>query len=84
MMKTKVSVRYVSGRQEQFEIELFGGASAEARLKDFIKSPSITLQSENELIIIPSTAIECITLPVPDAARSAMASSTIRKGKRVS
>jgi hypothetical protein len=83
-MKTKVSVRYVSGRQEQFEVELFGGASTEARLKDFIKSPMITLQSENELIIIPSTAIECITLPMPDAVKGAMASSTIRKGKRVS
>jgi hypothetical protein len=83
-MKTKVSVRYVSGRQEQFEVELFGGASAETRLKDFLKSPSITLQSENELIIIPATAIECITLPIPESARGAMASSTIRKGKRVS
>jgi hypothetical protein len=82
-MKTKVNVRYVSGRQEQFEMEFFGGASAEARLKDFVTNPTIVLRAEKEIIIIPSTAIECITLPVPESAGSVINLSTVRKGKRV-
>jgi hypothetical protein len=79
-MKTKVNVRYVSGRQEQFEVELFGGASPD--VNDFIRNPTIALQSQKELIIIPSTAIECITLPVPESA-GRLTSPTIRKGKRI-
>jgi len=82
-MKTKVNVRYVSGRQEMFEVELFGGASAETRLKDFVRNPTIVLQTEKELVIIPATAIECITLPVPESAGSLINSPTVRKGKRI-
>jgi hypothetical protein len=41
IMKTRVTVRYVSGREEQLEVELFGGQSAEARLRKFIKNPVI-------------------------------------------
>jgi hypothetical protein len=82
-MKTKVNVRYISGRQEQFEIELYGGASAGTRLKDFVSNPTLVIQTEKELIIIPSTAIECITLPAPDSAEGTISSSTIHKGKRV-
>jgi hypothetical protein len=79
-MKTEVNVRYVSGRQEQFEVELFGGASAD--INDFVTNPTIVLQTEKELIIIPSTAIECITLPVPDSV-GRLHSPIVRKGKRI-
>ena len=51
-MKTKLIVRYVSGRVEEFEVELFGGPSAEARLKEFAKDPTIVLQTEKEVVII--------------------------------
>jgi hypothetical protein len=67
-MKTRVTVRYVSSRDEQFEAELFGGQSAETRLREFIKNPTIVFQSEKEVVIIPATAIESITLPFAESA----------------
>ena len=83
LMKTKVLVRYVSGREEQFEVELFGGASAEARLKEFIHNPMLVLQTEKEVVIIPATAVESITLALPESAAQAIALPNLRRGKRL-
>ena len=83
IMKTKLIVRYVSGRVEEFEVELFGGPSAEARLKEFAKAPTIVLQTEKELVIIPATAIESITLPLPEPFDKATALPDVRKAKRL-
>jgi hypothetical protein len=82
-MKTKLIVRYVSGREEQFEVEFYGGTSAEDRLKEFIKNPTIVLQTEKEVVIIPATAIESIALPFPEAAGKAIALPNVRKAKRL-
>jgi hypothetical protein len=82
-MKSNCVVRYASGREERFEVEFFGGASAVDRLKEFVKNPTVVLQSENEVIIIPSTAIECITLGLPDTEGRAVALPGVRKGHRV-
>jgi hypothetical protein len=40
-MKTKVNVRYVSGRSEQFEVELFGAAFED--INEFLTNPTIVL-----------------------------------------
>jgi hypothetical protein len=82
-MKTKLIVRYVSGREEQFEVELFEGASPEARLKEFTKDPTIVLQTEKDVVIIPATAIESITLSLPEPAGKAIALPDVRKAKRL-
>jgi hypothetical protein len=82
-MKTKLTVRYVSGREEQFEMELYGGGSAEARLEEFVKNPTIVLQTEKEVVIIPATAIESITLPIPESAGKAIALPNVRKARRL-
>src|SRR5206468_3609443 len=39
-MNAKMTVRYASGREEDFEVEIFGAGSAEFRLKDFVKDPT--------------------------------------------
>ena len=83
IMKTKLIVRFVSGREEQFEVELFGGPSAEARLKEFAKAPTIVLQTEKELVIIPATAIESITLTLPEPFGKGAALPDVRKAKRL-
>jgi len=83
IVKTKVNIRYVSGREEQFEIELYGGSSAENRLKEFSQDPTILLRTDNEVVIIPATAIERITFPLPDSEETAIALPGVRKGKRV-
>jgi hypothetical protein len=82
-MKTKLIVRYVSGREDQFEMELFGGPTTEARLKEFAKDPTIVLQIEKEVVIIPATAIERITIPLPEASGMATALPNVRKAKRL-
>jgi hypothetical protein len=82
-MKTTAVIRYVSGREEQFETDLAGGSSAEDRLKAFTKNPTILLQTENEVIIIPATAIECITLLLPEAADERIALPHVVKATRV-
>ncbi len=82
IMKTKVIIRYTSGREEQFEVELFGGPSAEARLRKFAEKPTIVLQTEKEVVIIPATAIESITFPLPELTDKGMALPNVRKAKR--
>ena len=82
-METIGTIRYVSGREEKFALELFGGTAAEVRLREFAKDPTIVLQTENEILIIPSTAVECITLPFPEFGRDAIDLPGIRRARRV-
>jgi hypothetical protein len=83
IMKTKLIVRYLSGREEQFEVELFEGPSTEARLKAFAKDPTIVLQTEKEVVIIPATAIESITFVLPESSGKIAALPDVRKAKRL-
>jgi hypothetical protein len=83
-MQTKVTIRFVSGREEQFEVDFYGGTGTEARLKEFVKNPTVVLQTEKELVIIPATAIECIIMPIPESASKSIALPSVRKGRRVS
>ncbi len=64
-MKTTVTVRFVSGREEKFEMELWGGTGAPARLQAFVEKPNLLLQAGDELLVIPASAIECITIKLP-------------------
>ena len=64
-MKASVTVRFVSGREEKFEMELWGGTGAQARLQAFVEKPNLLLQTADELLIIPGSAIECISIKVP-------------------
>jgi hypothetical protein len=82
-MKTTVVIRYVSGREEQFETELVGGNSAEDRLKAFSQNPTILLQTENEIVLIPATAIERISLPLPEADEERIPLPNVRKATRI-
>jgi hypothetical protein len=82
-MKTKVIVRYVSGREEQFDVDVFWGGSPEGRLKEFLKNPTLVLQTEKEIVIIPATAVESITLSLPESAGQAIGLPNLRKAKRL-
>jgi hypothetical protein len=82
-METKATLRYVSGREEQFEIELIGGSTAESRLKDFASNPTIVLRTDEELIIIPSTAIENIRISYPEYGAEELDFSGVRRARRL-
>jgi hypothetical protein len=82
-MKTKLTVRYLSGREEQFEVDVYGGEGAETRLQEFVNNPTLVLQTEKEVVIIPATAIESITFPLPESAGTAIPLRNVRKAKRL-
>jgi hypothetical protein len=61
-MKNSVTVRFTSGREEKFEMEFFGGAGAPARLQKFVENPALVLKTADEVLILPGSAIECISI----------------------
>jgi hypothetical protein len=61
-MKNSVTVRFTSGREEKFEMEFFGGAGASARLKAFVENPALVLKTADEVLILPGSTIECISI----------------------
>ena len=81
-MKAAVTVRFVSGREEKFEIELWGGTGAQARLQAFAENPTMVLQTSDEVIIIPNSAIECVSIKVPKG-DSRFALSDVRPATRI-
>jgi hypothetical protein len=82
-MITTFTVRFLSGRVEKYEVELYGGPATETRLEEFTKNPTIVLKTETEVVIIPATAIESISLEWPGAEDPMMNLPNIRKGKRL-
>ncbi len=68
-MKTSVTVRYVSGREEKFEMEIGGGTGAQGRLQALVEKPNLLLQIGDELLVIPGSAIECISIKLPKGDR---------------
>jgi hypothetical protein len=82
-MNATATVRYVSGRSEKFEIELWGGTGAKARLEAFVKAPNVVIQTDRELIIIPGSAIECISITLPEEGDRELGLGVIRTAKRL-
>jgi hypothetical protein len=82
-MKTAVTIRYVSGREEKFEVEFWGGAGAEARFKEFVRSPTVVLQTAGELLVMPATAIECISISLPEDPEDRVYLGNVRAAERL-
>ena len=86
-MQAKLTVRFVSGREEHFEIDFAGGKGGEYRLQEFVKDPTLVLQTGAELIVIPPHAIECLTLALPksgqEQALAQQALQNVRMAKRL-
>ena len=61
-MKNWVTIRFTSGREEKFEMEFAGGAGAPARLQAFVENPTLVLKTVDEVLILPGSAIECISI----------------------
>jgi hypothetical protein len=82
-MKTPVTIRYVSGREEKFEIELWGGSGAAGRLAAFVKEPNLILRTATELVIIPGSAIECISIALPKTGDMSLKLDDFRPARRL-
>jgi hypothetical protein len=66
-MKSTVTIRFNSGREERYEVESLPHAEKEpeARLRMLTQSDVVTLQTDDELILIPRSAIEKISVAMP-------------------
>jgi len=82
-MKGIMSIRYTSGQQEKFEVDLWAGEGASARLQAFINAPAILLQTETELLIVRQSAVESISLAVPKEDKTKFRLPDIRAAKRL-
>jgi hypothetical protein len=83
-MNVKMTVRYASGREDHFEVQIFGLGAGEFRLKEFIKDPTLVLKTEAELIIIPAHAVESISFALPESEQEQLALKNLRKATRLS
>jgi hypothetical protein len=80
----KVAVRYASGREDQYDVELYGGGSTgELRLKELLKAPAVLLQTETELLIIPWAAVERVTIALPQLSGKQEPLPGVRKARRL-
>jgi hypothetical protein len=62
-MRNAVTIRFTSGREERFEMEFSSsGAGALTRLKAFVEKPTLLMHTGDEVVIIPGSAIECVTV----------------------
>lgn len=84
-MQSIVTVRYVSGREERFEVQSLPNAEREpeSRLRMFLEADALTLQTDEELIIIPRTAIEQIAVAMPRASLQRPELQGVRQAKRL-
>jgi hypothetical protein len=82
-MNVKMTVRYASGREDRFQVEIFGGGAAEFRLKEFAKNCTLVLKTEAELIIIPAHAIESVSFALPESGWEKRALKDLRKATRL-
>jgi hypothetical protein len=81
-MKTLVTVRFASGREEKFEMDFWGGTGVQARLQAFAEKPNVLLQMGDEVLIIPASAIECISIKLPKG-DSQLNLSDVRSARRI-
>lgn len=82
-MKTHVTVRFISGREEKFEMELWGGTGTQNRLHAFAENPKLILQTADEVIIIPSSAIESISVKLQKGDSRLTLGDNVRPATRV-
>lgn len=62
-MRGALKLTYTDGTEEFYEVDAVGDREDfVARLKQFLSSPNVTLITDSEILIIPSTSIRRISL----------------------
>jgi hypothetical protein len=59
-------------------------ATAKGRLEAFLKTPKLALRTDSEPIIIPGSAFECISIPLPEEGDFRIDLDAVRSAKRLS
>ena len=83
-MKATIKIRFHSGREEKYTAEFIGGGGAGMRVSDFLENPTLALRTSDELLIFPSTAIECISITLPRQGQATFDLSNVRAAERIS
>ena len=60
MSMTRVRILYTSGREDTYEVEFTGPEVSHQKLQVWMNSPRLVLQTEEALVVIPSSGIEKI------------------------
>jgi hypothetical protein len=60
MTMTRVRILYTSGREDTYEVDFTGSELSHQKLQSWMSSPRLILQTEEALVIIPSSGIEKI------------------------
>ena len=79
----RMTVRYISGREEAFDVDFLLGPGTESRLHEFCKAPTLVLQTKEELIVLPSSAIEAIRIARPPALAAHVKLESVLSATRV-
>ncbi len=82
-MKANIRIRFHSGREERFSAEFVGGAAAGWRVEEFLSNPTVALKTRDELLVYPSSAIECISVSITPEAQRQMDLSNVRSAERI-
>ena len=61
-MSNVLTIRFTNGNEESFEFEPRDQPRAGSVLQEFLKHPTVALQLDDELIVIPETSIERISI----------------------
>jgi hypothetical protein len=64
-MKTAVTIRFTSGREERFEMELWGGSGPRHACRHLWRNRLCCFEAWTKVLVIPGSAIECISLKIP-------------------
>ena len=83
-MKAQLTVRYVTGREEHFEAEVqAGGTQAKWRVQEFLKGQTLSVQTEDEVIVIPAGGVESVSFTMPPEAMAALDLPDVIQASRV-
>ena len=60
MSMTRVRILYTSGREDTYEVDFTGSEVSHQKLQAWMNSPRLVLQTDEALVVIPSSGIEKI------------------------
>jgi hypothetical protein len=61
---TRVRILYTSGREDTYEVEFSGKEISHQKVQAWMNSPRLVLQTDEALVVIPSSGIEKIMFEI--------------------
>ena len=81
---TRVRILYTSGREDTYEIDFTGRELSHTKLQAWMNSPRLILQTEEALVVIPSSGIEKIMFELSDNREIIPPIEGLRRARKIS